>query len=128
MIGQNSAGGRIKVDARAKPTESGWSKAALGLTMAEAENAFARAMVDDGELTADDIALVLEEKRQIIRKSGLLEFVEANVSLDDVGGLENLKRWLGKRERLLAGRGRGLRPARPQGRADHRRPRLRQVA
>ena len=54
-------------------------------------------MVDDGKLTASDIEIVTEEKRQIIRKSGLLEFIPYSVSLRDIGGLENLKRWLMKR-------------------------------
>lgn len=73
-------------------------QAAIGLTLNEAENAFARAMVDDGKLTGSDIEIVTEEKRQIIRKSGLLEFIPYSVSLNDIGGLENLKRWLTKRE------------------------------
>ena len=54
-------------------------------------------MVDDGILDDDDVHIVLEEKRQTIRKSGLLEFVAADVELADVGGLQNLKRWLHKR-------------------------------
>src|SRR5437899_1027313 len=50
-------------------------KAAQGLTLSEAENAFAKAIANDGVLDKDDIRLVLEEKRQVVRKSGLLEFV-----------------------------------------------------
>lgn len=72
-------------------------QAALGLTRNEAENAFARAIASDGVLDQSDIELVLEEKRQTIRKSGLLEFIPPEGTLDDVGGLENLKRWLTKR-------------------------------
>ncbi|GAB2693652.1 SpoVK/Ycf46/Vps4 family AAA+-type ATPase [Microbacterium marinum] len=72
--------------------------AALGLTMAEAENAFARAMVNDGTLSGADIDVVLDEKRQVVRKSGVLEFVKAELDLDDVGGLNNLKRWLDRRK------------------------------
>ena len=72
-------------------------KAALGLTLGEAENAFARSMVNDGVLDDEDVEVVLEEKRQTIRKSGLLEFVTVGVVFDDVGGLQNLKGWLAKR-------------------------------
>ncbi|WP_197537340.1 AAA family ATPase [Modestobacter italicus] len=72
-------------------------QAALGLTRWEAENAFARAIAADGVLDASDISLVQDEKRQTIRKSGLLEYIPSTSSIDDVGGLENLKRWLGKR-------------------------------
>ena len=73
-------------------------QAAQGLTLWEADNAFARAIVTDRVLNADDIALILEEKRQTIRKSGLLEFIPPAGSLDEVGGLDNLKRWLLKRD------------------------------
>ncbi len=72
-------------------------QAALGLTRWEAENAFARAIAADGVLDASDIALVQDEKRQTIRKSGLLEYIPSTSSIADVGGLENLKRWLAKR-------------------------------
>jgi hypothetical protein len=37
---------------------------------------------------------LLEEKAQLVRKSGTLEFVRQRISLDDIGGLENLKEWL----------------------------------
>ena len=60
-------------------------------------NAFARAMVDDGVLDARDLSVVHEEKRQAVRRSGVLEFIEVAVELSDVGGLENLKRCLAKR-------------------------------
>ena len=55
----------------------------------------AEGLLDGG--VDDDIALVQEEKRQIVQKSGVLEVVKGNVSLDDIGGLENLKTWLRKR-------------------------------
>ena len=74
------------------------AKAALGLTLNEATNAFARAMVNDGRLGADDVHSVMEEKRQTVRKAGLLEFESVDIDLDDVGGLQNLKRWLRKRD------------------------------
>ncbi|MEH1026713.1 MULTISPECIES: AAA family ATPase [Micromonospora] len=97
MIAANCASGRIQMGLDDIGRER-LAKAALGLTLQEAENAFARAMVNDGVLDLDDIAVVHEEKRQTVRKSGLLEFVDVNVDLADVGGLENLKRWLAKRD------------------------------
>ncbi|WP_431882192.1 AAA family ATPase [Micromonospora gifhornensis] len=97
MIAANAANGRIQMVLDDQGRER-FAKAALGLTLHEAENAFARAMVNDGMLDAHDLEVVHEEKRQTVRKSGLLEFVEADVDLDDVGGLENLKRWLAKRD------------------------------
>ena len=98
MIEANASSGRIRVDLDELGRER-FAKAALGLTLHEAENAFARAMVNDSVLDLNDLDVVHEEKRQTIRKSGVLEFVDTTVSLDDVGGLENLKRWLLKRNR-----------------------------
>jgi AAA+ superfamily predicted ATPase len=72
-------------------------RAAQGLTLAEAENAFAKAIAVDGTLGADDIELVLDEKRQVIRKSGLLEYHATDATLGGVGGLEYLKSWLDRR-------------------------------
>nr|WP_198426059.1 AAA family ATPase [Microbacterium ureisolvens] len=98
MIDNNaSGGGRIRVDADDKARDQ-LVHAALGLSMAEAENAFARAMVNDGRLSAQDVPIVLDEKRQVVRKSGVLEFVPSEIDLDDVGGLNNLKRWLSRRD------------------------------
>lgn len=98
MIDNNTSGdGRIRVKASAGDREK-MVQAALGLTMAEAENAFARAMVDDGALSSDDIDIILDEKRQTVRKAGLLDFVDNGIDLDQVGGLNNLKRWLSRRD------------------------------
>src|SRR6266849_2832282 len=72
-------------------------KAAQGLTLSEAENAFAKAIATDGSLGGQDIRLVLDEKRQVIRKSGLLEFVAVEEDLGNVGGVDALKQWLGNR-------------------------------
>lgn len=72
-------------------------KAAQGLTIAEAENAFAKAIANDGRLDASDIKLVLEEKRQVIKKSGLLEYFAVDDDLKTVGGMDVLKGWLAAR-------------------------------
>ncbi|MCG8591778.1 MAG: AAA family ATPase [Proteobacteria bacterium] len=72
-------------------------QAAQGLTLSEAENAFAKAAVTRGVLDRKDVELVLSEKQQVIRKSGLLEFHPPDTSMQDVGGLEALKQWLLRR-------------------------------
>ncbi len=72
-------------------------QAALGLTLQEAENVFAKTIVNDGTLDANDISVVFSEKRQIIRKSGLLDYYESQADLGDVGGLSALKEWLTRR-------------------------------
>lgn len=72
-------------------------KAALGLTLQEAENAFALTMVNDGKITINDLETILSEKMQIIKKTGILEFINSEYDINDIGGLENLKSWLQKR-------------------------------
>ncbi|MCM1264969.1 MAG: AAA family ATPase [Candidatus Gastranaerophilales bacterium] len=78
-------------------------KAAQGLTLQEAENSFARAMVTKGQLTVKELDIILEEKCQVIKKTGILEFINTKVNIDDVGGLENMKRWLTKRNNSWLG-------------------------
>jgi SpoVK/Ycf46/Vps4 family AAA+-type ATPase len=71
--------------------------AARGLTLREAENVFAKTLVLDGRIDASDIDVVLAEKQQIIKKSGLLEYYETQEEFSNVAGLDNLKDWLWKR-------------------------------
>lgn len=80
--------------------------AALGLTASEAENVFAKAIVEDGRLDVSDVHVVLSEKQQIIRKSGILEFYPAEEEFSDVGGMDLLKTWLRKRGNAFTERAR----------------------
>ena len=72
-------------------------QAALGLTLGEAENVFAKIIVQEQRLSGDHVHEVFAEKQQIIRKSGLLEYYEASEDFSNVGGLSVLKDWLTKR-------------------------------
>lgn len=72
-------------------------KAALGLTLTEAENAFAKVLMEDLKLNRDDVGKILKEKEQIIKKSGILEYIIPDESMANIGGLENLKNWLKER-------------------------------
>jgi hypothetical protein len=72
-------------------------QAALGLTLGEAENVFAKIIVKDAHLSGDDVNEVFAEKQQIIRKSGLLEYYATTENFGNVGGLTILKDWLVKR-------------------------------
>jgi SpoVK/Ycf46/Vps4 family AAA+-type ATPase len=72
--------------------------AALGMTTMEADLAFCLAVVKD-HLKETSVRTVSEEKEQIIRKSGILDFFPKNESLKDVGGMDNLKDWLLKRQK-----------------------------
>ena len=91
-----SSRGTIKLDAPAEVKEK-LVDAALGLTFNEAENAFARAIITDNALGPKDVDRVLSEKKQIIRKSGILDYFHTEEDIGSVGGLDNLKAWLEKR-------------------------------
>jgi len=93
IVGVVRRGNKARVELTKEQAEN-IIKAAQGLTLSEAENAFAKAIANDGVLDQDDIRLVLDEKRQVIRKSGLLEFVGVEQQLAHVGGLDELKGWL----------------------------------
>jgi ATP-dependent 26S proteasome regulatory subunit len=68
-----------------------------GLTEYEIKNILALAYSNDGSFTKADLKLIHDQKQQVIKKSGILEMIQLNESLDDIGGLENLKRWLRKK-------------------------------
>lgn len=72
-------------------------ESALGLTVMEARLAFAKAIIQNRKLTEDEIPLIIGEKEQIIKKSGLLEYFHPKEFLTSVGGLDNLKEWIHKR-------------------------------
>ena len=69
-----------------------------GLTLFEAERALARAIVEDNALTAEDRPRLREMKKGLVEGGGLLEFVPAPEGMDQLGGLERLKRWIATRK------------------------------
>ena len=102
MIEMNESSG-ILIDLKEDEKEV-LCKAAQGLTLQEAENAFARAMVSKGQLTIQELDVILDEKCQVIKKTGILEFIKSDFNMNDVGGLENLKKWLIKRNNSWLGK------------------------
>jgi SpoVK/Ycf46/Vps4 family AAA+-type ATPase len=83
----------LKEDDKKHMVEMG-SNAALGLTLAEAENVFAKSLAHGSTL---DTQIIIEEKKHIIRKSGVLQFYDVDRDMTSVGGLGNLKTWLRRR-------------------------------
>lgn len=75
--------------------------AARGLTVMEARLAFGLAAVKEGRLGSSAVPLIAREKERVIRQSRVLEYFEPDALMADVGGLENLKRWLDRRGRAF---------------------------
>jgi len=72
-----------------------------GLTLAEVDHIMHRLF--DSEETARDALIeeIITEKEMIVRKSGCLEFVPSRWNMADMGGLDSLKDWLIKREKVF---------------------------
>ncbi len=87
-------------------------KSAQGLTLDEIENVFARSLVTKRKF---DVEAILEEKKQIVRKSGLLEYYPAENQLADVGGMELLKEWLDKRREAFTDKAKNFGIPAPKG-------------
>ena len=68
-----------------------------GLSEQRVRQLAARALARRGRLSEEDLAEVLEEKRQAIAKTELLEYCPSEATPADIGGLEALKHWLEQR-------------------------------
>lgn len=90
-------------------------KAALGLTRDEAEKVYRKAQVKTGQLTENEVEIVLSEKKQLIRRNGILEYIEEDETINSVGGLEELKGWLRQRSNAFTERAREYGLPQPKG-------------
>ena len=90
-------------------------KATLGLTETEAENIFAKAIVSDARFSEEDLPLIIAEKKQILRKTGLLESYDLGETMSAVGGLERLKAWLQDRSHAFSEKARAFGLPAPRG-------------
>ena len=73
-----------------------------GLTRRQAAQVVADIVRDDDKLDDRDIERVVQLKREMVQSGGMLEFTAAPASLDEIGGMDRLKRWLKVREHALA--------------------------
>jgi AAA+ superfamily predicted ATPase len=96
---------RAIAEASGQPLEPGvleqLTAACHGLSEQRVRQLAARALAQRGQLGADDLAEVLEEKRQAIARSELLEYCPTEATPADIGGLDALKHWLEQRHRAF---------------------------
>jgi hypothetical protein len=72
-----------------------------GLTLMEAGKVLTKAIVEDGSLTAADIRRVIDAKREVVEREGLLEYYPAETTMAGVADLKTLKGWLAKRTAVV---------------------------
>lgn len=90
-------------------------RALSGLTRSEAENALAKVIVANSRIDSEDVVLLLSEKEQVIRKSGMLEYYPTPESFGSIGGLDELKSWLRARGRAFSDSARAFGLPSPKG-------------
>ena len=73
------------------------ARSALGLTENQSARIFRKVMVTHKGLLEDCLSEIVSEKKAALRQSDVLEFFELNSSLDEVGGLDELKSWVRSR-------------------------------
>jgi hypothetical protein len=69
-----------------------------GLSLRQARQIIYDSVAIEKKFSDQDVNKIIAGKRRMIRADGLLEYVEAPLDMDEIGGMENLKRWLLLRE------------------------------
>lgn len=72
-----------------------------GLTAFEIDRTLDMAMSKNGNLTAEDTEMILRQKKQMVKKSGLLELIDTPESMDSIGGMEVLKEYLTTKSEIM---------------------------
>jgi SpoVK/Ycf46/Vps4 family AAA+-type ATPase len=73
----------------------------LGLTLDEARYALRRAQAAARDFGPEAMAALLEEKRLLVNRSGVIEFIAEGGNMGEIGGLDGLKKWLVERRKLF---------------------------
>jgi ATP-dependent 26S proteasome regulatory subunit len=78
------------------------TRACQGLSIEKIRRALSKSLAKHGSINKETINLILIEKRQIISQTQILEFQDTNTQFNDIGGLENLKKWLDNRKQSFS--------------------------
>ncbi len=76
--------------------------ACSGLSEIRVRQVAARALAQRGQMGLEDLVEVLEEKRQSVARSEVLEYFETQATPADIGGLDALKGWLDQRHQAFS--------------------------
>lgn len=72
-----------------------------GLSALEINTILALAYSKTGELSENILDLIIEQKKQMIQKAGILEMVPVRESMKDIGGLNHLKQWIQTKAKII---------------------------
>lgn len=90
-------------------------RAAQGLSLERIRRVLTRCLANHGQIEPEDVEAILEEKRQSIRQTQILDFYPATEQISDIGGLDNLKDWLLRRGGAFSDRARAYGLPHPRG-------------
>ena len=91
------------------------ARTSQGLSLDRLRRVLGRAIAAQGRLNEDAVELILDEKRQSIRQTQILDFYPAKEQISDIGGLDNLKEWLLRRGGAFSERARQYGLPHPKG-------------
>jgi SpoVK/Ycf46/Vps4 family AAA+-type ATPase len=77
------------------------ARALQGLTLDEAHHGIRRALAARKALDTQSVPLLLEEKRLLVKRTGMIEYIPTETGIDAIGGLSLMKKWLLERRRLF---------------------------
>ncbi len=80
------------------------ARALQGLTLDESRHALRRALAVSGALDTNSLPHLLDEKKLIVNRTGLIQYIADSTQIEHVGGLEYLKTWLLERRKLFVER------------------------
>lgn len=105
---------RIKEQLAHNGTKDAILSAGLGLTLNEFEDVLTKSLVLTHEI---DIAIIVSEKEQIIKKAGMLEFygIDRLTEMAEVGGLKAMKTWIQKRKQAYSAKAKAYGLKTPKG-------------
>lgn len=86
-----------------------------GLTLNQARQAIAQVAIDDGRLSLDDLARLVEIKADQLQRGGVLELIPAGALEAELGGFENLRNWLARQREAFSPAARELNLPEPKG-------------
>ena len=86
---------KIEVDSKIFET---LIRSCQGLSLERIRRVLSKIIASYKTIDENSIAILLDEKKQIIRQTEILDYWSINENIDNLGGLKNLKEWLSKRQ------------------------------